>query len=77
MPHHSPPTSPRLDGIEDSEEADIQHQEYLDNLPVPSLAQVKEIAHKQEDKEKEVEKKYDNDEVRQAREKAAGTIQVG
>ena len=77
MPHQSPPTSPRHDDpAEQSQEADIQHQEYLDSLPVPTLAQIKDITHKQEEKEKVVEEKYDNDEVRQARAIAAGTIQV-
>ena len=76
MPHHSPPPSPRLSETERSEAADIQHQEYLDSLPVPTLAQIEDITQKQEEKEKVVEEKYDNDEVRRAREIAAGTIQV-
>jgi hypothetical protein len=35
-----------------------KHQEYIDSLPVPTLAQIGEIAEKQEEKEKGVQEEY-------------------
>ena len=67
-------------------EPETRHQQYIDKLEVPSLAQIANIAQVQERKEEEVEKKYeqmqDANGAGQApmdaaeREKAAGTIQV-
>ena len=59
--------------------ADLLHghpQEYFDSLEVPSLAKIEEIARKQEEKEREVEKKY-HEPTEEQKARAAGTIQVG
>ena len=52
-------------------------KEYFDSLKVPTLEEIEVIAKKQEEKEKEVAKKYLGPEpTNEEREKAAGTIQV-
>jgi hypothetical protein len=60
--------------------ADLLHghsQEYFDSLEVPTLAEIRGIARKQEEKEREVEKKYHSDgPTEEQKAKAAGTIQV-
>ena len=71
----------------DRTDSEIHHQEYLDKLPVPTLETVKSIAKTQEEKEKEIDRKYaqaredaadDGDTAeKEERNRAASTIQVG
>ena len=69
----------------DRTKSEIKHQTYLDSLPVPNLEQIKIIARAQEEKEKEIEEKYnkreedaanDNSAETERRDRAANTIQV-
>ena len=68
----------------DRTESEIRHQDYLDRLPVPTLEKVEDIAKVQEEKEREIEKKYKDgrgsagSEAADSKQvdKAASTIQV-
>ena len=63
-------------------ESEKRHQDYLDRLPVPTLETVEHIAEAQEEREREIDEKYEGggDVVGTAeadrRDKAASTIQV-
>ena len=68
----------------DRTESETRHQDYLDSLPVPTLEKIEDIAKVQEEKEKEIEKKYKDGRSSEGIEpadskqldKAASTIQV-